>query len=43
MGTNDATDQDTFDAISDFLPKFMWIVRDFSLQLVDDEGKEITQ
>lgn len=25
------------------MPKFMWIVRDFSLQLVDDQNNEISQ
>jgi hypothetical protein len=29
------------DVISEFMPKFLWIVRDFSLQLVDDQENEI--
>lgn len=29
--------------ITKFMPKFMWVVRDFSLQLVDDVGQEISQ
>lgn len=24
------------------MPNFMWVVRDFSLQLVDDEGNELS-
>ena len=24
------------------MPKFLWVVRDFTLQLVDDENKEIS-
>ena len=24
--------------LSDYLPSFLWVVRDFALQLVDEEG-----
>ena len=34
-------DDDTF--LSDYLPSFMWVVRDFVLQLVDEQGNEISQ
>ena len=35
MGNNaQASEED----ISQFMPKFMWVVRDFSLQLVDEAG-----
>jgi hypothetical protein len=27
--------------LSRYFPKFMWVVRDFALQLVDDEDNEI--
>ena len=33
---------DDADEITNFMPKFMWIVRDFSLQLVDDKNSEIS-
>ena len=29
--------------LSDYLPSFMWVVRDFALQLVDEQGKDMTQ
>lgn len=30
------------DEYSQYFPSFMWVVRDFSLQLVDQEGEAIT-
>tara|TARA_B110000285_G_C15126187_1_gene620402 strand:+ start:951 stop:1097 length:147 start_codon:yes stop_codon:yes gene_type:complete len=29
------------DDLTRYMPKFLWVVRDFTLQLVDDENKEI--
>jgi hypothetical protein len=34
---------DTENSLSDYLPSFMWVVRDFVLQLCDEWGHEITQ
>lgn len=28
--------------LSDYLPSFMWVVRDFALQLVDEDGDVLT-
>jgi hypothetical protein len=30
------------DQIHRFMPKFMWLLRDFMLKLEDDRGKKIT-
>lgn len=30
------------DDLTRYMPKFLWVVRDFTLQLVDDENKEIS-
>jgi hypothetical protein len=32
------SDQNEESALSDYLPSFMWVVRDFALQLVDEGG-----
>jgi hypothetical protein len=38
---NSNGDQD-IELLADYFPSFMWVVRDFTLQLVDSEGDEIT-
>ncbi|EAS03779.1 amine-terminal domain guanylate-binding protein (macronuclear) [Tetrahymena thermophila SB210] len=35
-------DEIDFEDYSQYLPSFFWVVRDFSLQLVDQEGEQIT-
>lgn len=30
------------DELGDYFPSFMWVVRDFSLQLKDRDGEDIT-
>jgi len=30
------------DSLSDYLPSFLWVVRDFALQLVDEEGEQLS-
>ena len=30
------------DAIANITPKFMWVLKDFSLELIDESGREIT-
>lgn len=37
------TSSDGNDDIGDFLPSFMWVVRDFALELVDASNREITE
>ena len=39
---NSKNDQDDLKEISKLLPSFMWVLRDFTLRLVDVEGKAIT-
>lgn len=34
-------EQQNEDDLTRYMPKFLWVVRDFTLQLVDDENKEI--
>ena len=34
--------EENLQELVDYLPSFMWVVRDFSLQLVDEEGNEMT-
>lgn len=38
-----APEEEQDESLSDYLPSFMWVVRDFVLQLVDEEGKDISQ
>ena len=38
MGTDDGTDPDE---LAKFFPSFMWVVRDFTLRLLDTEGNKI--
>jgi hypothetical protein len=33
---------DSSSSLSDHFPSFLWVLRDFSLKLVDDKGKRIT-
>lgn len=35
------TEEQNEDDLTRYMPKFLWVVRDFTLQLVDDENKEI--
>jgi len=37
-----ASDEIDPEEYSEYFPSFMWVVRDFSLQLVDTEGEQIT-
>lgn len=36
------TEEQNEDDLTQYMPKFLWVVRDFTLQLVDDENKEIS-
>ena len=40
----DAIDEDNIDAdeLAKFFPTFMWVVRDFALRLLDDDGNKLT-
>ena len=35
-------EEDDPESLRKYMPKFMWVVRDFSLQLMDDQNEEIT-
>ena len=37
-----ASDDVDTDEYSSFLPQFMWVVRDFALQLCDEDGDNIS-
>ena len=37
-----SSDIEDEEGLSDYLPSFMWVVRDFVLQLVDEDNQEIT-
>jgi hypothetical protein len=37
-----STDIDESSELSDYLPSFMWVVRDFALQLCNEHGTDIT-
>ena len=39
-GTDEASSDDG--GLDSVLPNFLWVVRDFSLQLEDEKGNEIT-
>ena len=41
-GESDEEDPGAQNELSDYLPSFMWVVRDFALQLVNEEGDDIT-
>jgi hypothetical protein len=36
------TEEQNEDDLTRYMPKFLWVVRDFTLQLVNDENKEIS-
>ena len=36
------SEQQNEDELTRYMPKFLWVVRDFTLQLVDDKNKEIS-
>ena len=40
----DAVDEDNIDPdeVAKFFPTFMWVVRDFALRLLDDDGNKLT-
>lgn len=40
--TSGLSDEQSMLELSDYLPSFMWVVRDFALQLVDEHESEIT-
>ena len=40
--SNDECDDVSVDGLNSILPNFLWVVRDFSLQLEDETGNEIT-
>ena len=37
-----STDENSDLALSYYTPKFMWLLRDFTLELLDSKGKQIT-
>ena len=37
-----STDENSEQALSYYTPKFLWILRDFTLELLDSKGKPIT-
>lgn len=41
LKTNAAVDDMDPDEYSKYFPNFLWVVRDFALQLVDSEGEPI--
>lgn len=40
--TGAAAEGDDDEALSDYLPSFLWVVRDFALQLVDEDGSPLS-
>ncbi len=42
LKTNTASDLTTPEEIGQYFPSFFWVVRDFTLQLVDPDGKPLT-
>jgi hypothetical protein len=41
QSTDETMDKQAIQELSDYLPSFMWVVRDFALQLCDENGSEI--
>ena len=40
--SKDNTEKNETEDLSSIFPNFLWVLRDFSLQLINDEGEEIT-
>lgn len=36
-----SNEEDDLDSLIDYMPSFMWVVRDFALQLCDEDGNDI--
>jgi hypothetical protein len=41
-GSSGGTQEDTLDDFNRFFPSFLWVLRDFGLALVDDDGSPVT-
>jgi hypothetical protein len=42
LHTTQNEDEDDPDELADYFPAFYWVVRDFSLQLINSENQPIT-
>lgn len=42
LSTSKSTEEEDPDRIANYFPTFFWVVRDFSLQIVDSEGNKLT-
>jgi len=41
-GSETGSESDKNQQLSRFMPKFIWLLRDFMLQIEDDKGRKIT-
>ena len=40
--TKFSSEKEKIDAVASIMPKFMWVLKDFTLELTDNQGRNIT-